>query len=229
MILKNTKKNQNKKKIKKKDKTKKMLDLEDNIDLTIKIVLIGNTSVGKTNLLSRYTKNEFKYGSKPTIGTDFHSKTISQSNTNIKIQFWDTAGQEKYNSLTSAYYKDAHGIIIVYDITKLESFQNCQKWLSDVESQSTEKLVFLLIGNKSDLVKDREVKIEDGVKFARDHGMRFMEVSALSNEGNCVGEAFQIVVADILEGLGGREVDKVESLRVERVKVERVEGKGCCV
>ena len=208
-----------------------MLDLDENIDCTIKIVLIGNTSVGKTNLLSRYTKNEFKFGSKPTIGTDFRSKTVDMKGSKIKIQFWDTAGQEKYNSLTSAYYKDAHGIIIVYDITKEDSFINCEKWLTDVKTHANRKHNFLLIGNKIDLVDKREVKIEKGLKFAKDNEMKFMEVSALSNIDECVNEAFEVLIGDIVEGMSLNRVeeDVEEKVSLDRVVVGEVENrKGCC-
>lgn len=114
--------------------------------------MIGDTAVGKSNLLTRFCNDQFHSNSQPTIGTNFLSKSFKLNDVNVKAQFWDTAGQEKYRSLTSTYYKNARGVIFVYDITNEKSFEDLNYWIKDVHDNTGNEPKFLLIGNKIDLV-----------------------------------------------------------------------------
>ena len=126
--------------------------------MLFKIVLVGDSGVGKTNLLTRFSKNEFSLESKTTIGVEFATKTITTETGHvIKAQIWDTAGQDRYRAIASSYYKGAAGALVVYDITKPQSFENVDKWLKEVRDHGAENMVLMLIGNKSDLEKDRQV------------------------------------------------------------------------
>ena len=131
-----------------------------------KIVLVGDSGVGKTNLLSRFTKNEFNLESRATIGVEFAAKTLTADNGEvIKAQIWDTAGQDRYRAIASSYYRGAAGAILVYDITKKRSFDNLEKWLTELQNNGSEDMTLMLIGNKTDL-RMREVRSEDAGNYA---------------------------------------------------------------
>ena len=168
---------------------------EDNYDYIYKIVLIGDSGVGKTNLFLRYLKNKFDYNSKATVGVEFGSKNIKIDDTIIKAQIWDTAGQERYRSITSAYYKGSHGALVVYDVTKTESFNNVDKWISDLRNNTDAKLVIMLIGNKIDLEKERTVKPEEGQEKSNENEVVYIETSALDSRN--VEKAFEDIVTKI--------------------------------
>jgi len=171
-----------------------MLD-NDNYDLIFKLVLIGDSGVGKTNILSRYINNEFSHATKSTVGVEFGSKIIKQNNKKIKIQIWDTAGQERYKSITSAYYKGAKGAFVVYDITRRETFNNVDKWIGDLKISGNEDVFILLIGNKSDLESMRQVPTEEVEKKAEQLKVAFCETSAF--EGKNIEHAFETVVEEV--------------------------------
>ena len=121
-------------------------------------MLVGDSGVGKTNLLLRFAKNEFNLESKSTIGVEFATKTITTENGHvIRAQIWDTAGQDRYRAIASSYYKGAVGALLVYDITKLASFQNVEKWITELKQHGAETMTLMLVGNKLDLAKSREV------------------------------------------------------------------------
>ena len=168
---------------------------EEDYDKIFKIVIIGDSGVGKTNLISRYLKNDFKPETKATIGVEFSDKEYIYKNKNIKIQIWDTAGQERYRSLTSMYYKGAKGAIFVYDISSKNSFENIDKWLIEMKKTADENIKIILIGNKCDLIEKREVKEDDGKIKAKDLNVPFMETSAL----NCINveKAFNFLIEEI--------------------------------
>ena len=167
----------------------------NNYDLIFKLVLIGDSGVGKTNILSRYINNEFSYSSKSTVGVEFGSKIIKTNDKIIKIQIWDTAGQERYKSITSAYYKGAKGAFVVYDITRRDTFTNVDKWIGELKSTGNEDVFILLIGNKSDLEQERQVSTEEVTKKAEQLKIAFCETSAL--EGKNIEYAFQTVVEEV--------------------------------
>lgn len=124
---------------------------EEQFDFLFKIVIIGDSGVGKTNLLSRFVDGTFSIDSKPTIGVEFATKTYNIDNKVIKNQIWDTAGQQRFRAITNAYYRGAQGAVIVYDITKSRTFENLNKWLSELRDNAEPDIAIMLLGNKCDL------------------------------------------------------------------------------
>jgi len=174
-----------------------MEDKIDKYDKLFKIVLVGDSGVGKSNILSRYINDEFYHESKSTIGVEFCTRTLFIDDFVIKIQIWDTAGQERFRAITKAYYRGSHGIIVVYDITSRKSFDNIIKWMFEFEENVDKTSVVLLVGNKCDLVKNREVSYEEGQEFANKNNFLFIETSALN--GNNVENAFVSLIKNIIE------------------------------
>ena len=168
-------------------------------DVIIKIVIIGESAVGKTNLLTRYTVNSFDKSAKATIGMDFTSKEVYISGYTAKAQFWDTAGQEKYKAIAKSYYKLADGVLLVYDVTRRETFEKLKNWLNDIKNNSDKEIKIILIGNKNDLVNKRKVSVEEGKKFAQDNDMFFWETSALTNSERCVNKAFDALLEECMK------------------------------
>jgi len=164
-------------------------------DMIFKIVLIGDTSVGKTNILSKYLTDEFDPESKATVGVEFGTKNFKIENNIVKVQIWDTAGQERYRSITNAYYKGAKGSLLVYDITNKKSFENLEKWISDLKTNGDDNISIILLGNKSDLENQRVIGIEEGKKKAELYKFAFMETSALN--GNNIEKAFNELIMDV--------------------------------
>lgn len=153
---------------------------EEIYDYLFKVVMIGDSGVGKSNLLMRYTKGDFNIESKTTIGVEFATKTIKTANQKvIKAQIWDTAGQERYRAITNAYYRGAVGALLVYDVTSQRSFNNVSEWLKELKQFADNNIVILLVGNKTDLKDKREVRKEDAAAYADQHQLAFIETSAL--------------------------------------------------
>ncbi|CAD8112283.1 unnamed protein product [Paramecium sonneborni] len=150
-------------------------------DYLLRIILVGDTGIGKSSLLLRYTDQEFQQNLLPTIGIDFRTKIIEQMGKNVKLQFWDTAGQERFRTISRNYYRGAHAIFFVYDITDRESFKRIEYWINEVEQNSPPDIIRVLIGNKSDLNYKREVDFDEGKELARTQGLEFFESSALEN------------------------------------------------
>lgn len=151
--------------------------------------------MGKTNLLTRFVRNEFNIQSKPTIGVDFFSKTVQIKENKIKVQIWDTAGQERYKAFSSAYYNGSNGAIITYDVTNRDSFDNVKTWIQELRNHlELEQLTMMLIGNKTDLDELRQVQTAEAADFARKHSLFFMETSALMNNAGEVAKAFMTVI-----------------------------------
>nr|XP_027191289.1 ras-related protein RABA6a isoform X2 [Cicer arietinum] len=169
--------------------------LEYMIGLTA--VLIGDSGVGKSNLLSRFAKDEFRLDSKPTIGVEFAYRNIKVRDKLIKAQIWDTAGQERFRAITSSYYRGALGAVLVYDITRRSSYESVGKWLVELREFGGEDMVVILVGNKCDLSESREVDKEEGKAFAEEEGLCFMETSALKNLN--VEQVFLQMITKILE------------------------------
>lgn len=130
------------------------------------MVLIGDSGVGKSNLLSRFTRNEFNLDSKSTIGVEFATRSIQVDAKTIKAQIWDTAGQERYRAITSAYYRGAVGALLVYDISKHQTYENVTRWLKELRDHADSNIVIMLVGNKSDLRHLRAVPTEEAKQFA---------------------------------------------------------------
>merc|ERR1712216_1082675 len=169
----------------------------DEYDFLFKVVLIGDSGVGKSNLLTRFTRDEFKQGSKSTIGVEFATQTIQVDKKNIKAQIWDTAGQERYRAITSAYYRGAVGALLVYDVTKKETFADVEKWLAELRDHADSKIVIMLVGNKCDLQHLRSVTTQDAEIYAAKEDLLFLETSALNSVN--IDAAFQKVLSVIHE------------------------------
>lgn len=168
---------------------------EDAYDYLFKVVLIGDSGVGKSNLLSRFTRNEFNLDSKSTIGVEFATKSIKVEAKTVKAQIWDTAGQERYRAITSAYYRGAVGALLVYDISKQVTFENVERWLKELRDHAEPNIVIMLVGNKSDLKHKRAVSTETAMAFAETNNLAFIETSALDATG--VDEAFRQILTEI--------------------------------
>lgn len=181
-----------------------MMDDDPDYAFLFKVVLVGDSGVGKSNLLSRLTRNVFSHETKSTIGVEFASKTVVvQNNTVVKAQIWDTAGQERYRAITAAYYRGAVGCILVYDITNYETFTNVGRWLAELRQHVSSILVALLVGNKNDLHHLRAVPDAEAKAFAEKEGLLFIEASALN--GANVNQALQVLMQDVFS--------KMESVR----------------
>ncbi|CAD7688831.1 unnamed protein product [Nyctereutes procyonoides] len=150
-------------------------------DVLFRLLLIGDSGVGKTCLLCRFTDNEFHSSHISTIGVDFKMKTIEVDGIKVRIQIWDTAGQERYQTITKQYYRRAQGIFLVYDISSERSYQHIMKWVSDVDEYAPEGVQKILIGNKADEEQKRQVGREQGQQLAKEYGMDFYETSACTN------------------------------------------------
>ncbi|KAI3375079.1 hypothetical protein L3Q82_021596 [Scortum barcoo] len=159
------------------------------------VVLIGDSGVGKSNLLSRFTRNEFNLESKSTIGVEFATRSIQVDGKTIKAQIWDTAGQERYRAITSAYYRGAVGALLVYDIAKHLTYENVERWLKELRDHADNNIVIMLVGNKSDLRHLRAVPTDEARAFAEKNNLSFIETSALDSTN--VEEAFKNILTEI--------------------------------
>ena len=162
---------------------------EEEYDFIFKVLLLGNSDVGKSSMLLRFVDSVWNDAFTPTIGVDFKVKTLEINNKRVKMQIWDTAGQERFRTVVSTYFRGAHGILLLYDVTNKDSFKNLENWLIEIEKNSNQKVLKILIGNKCDLTEDREITTEEGQTFANRNGMEFMETSAKMNTN--VTEAFE--------------------------------------
>ncbi|CAD7948279.1 unnamed protein product [Amoebophrya sp. A120] len=159
---------------------------DDEYDYLYKVVLVGDATVGKTHLLSRYIKGTLPKTPTATIGVEFATRTVPLAvGGTVKAQIWDTAGQERYRAITSAHYRRAVGALLVYDVTKQATFQNCTRWMEELRSNAEPDIVIMLVGNKVDLVeKDpscRQVFYDSAAEWARQHDLLFAEASSVSN------------------------------------------------
>jgi len=150
-------------------------------DLLFKLLLIGDSGVGKTCILFRFSDDAFNTTFISTIGIDFKIKTIELKGKKIKLQIWDTAGQERIHTITTSYYRGAMGIMLVYDITNSKSYENIAKWLRNIDEHANEDVEKMILGNKCDMDENRQVPKEKGEVIAREHGIKFMETSAKNN------------------------------------------------
>ncbi|KAL9267556.1 Ras-related protein [Drosera capensis] len=180
---------------------------DEDYDYLFKVVLIGDSGVGKSNLLSRFTKNEFSLESKSTIGVEFATRSIRVDDDGkiVKAQIWDTAGQERYRAITSAYYRGAVGALVVYDVTRHITFENVERWLKELRDHTDRNIVVMLVGNKADLRHLRAVSLEEAKGFAEKNNTFFMETSAL--EALNVDRAFTDVLTQIYHVVSRKALD----------------------
>ena len=205
---------------------------DENYEMMFKVVLVGDSFVGKTNIMSKYIKNEFHEDSKATVGVEFGSKQFTVEGHSIKAQIWDTAGQERYKAITSAYYKGAKGAFIVYDITRKQSFDSVEKWVNDVTAVADKKITIILIGNKCDLEDQRQITKEQGEEKANKLEIAFLETSALSGEN--LDKAFDKMMNEVYkkchEEMLSDDVDLIDGKGkdINMDKNDANEKKKCC-
>jgi len=169
-------------------------------DYLFKLLLIGDSGVGKSCLLLRFADDTYTESYISTIGVDFKIRTIELDGKTIKLQIWDTAGQERFRTITSSYYRGAHGIIVVYDVTDLESFNNVKQWLQEIERYACENVNKLLVGNKSDMVQKKIIDFSTAKEYADNIGIPFLETSA--KDSTNVEQAFLTMAAEIKNRMG---------------------------
>jgi Ras-related protein Rab-8A len=197
-------------------------------DFLIKLLLIGDSAVGKSCLLLRFCDDAWTPSFITTIGIDFKIRTIELDGKRIKLQIWDTAGQERFRTITTAYYRGAMGILLVYDITNRGSFLNIQGWNGNIEQHASEGVNKILIGNKRDWTDQRKVTEEEGQELADELGVKFQETSAKANDG--VEEAFFTLARDIKARLIDSHGDAAptnDSVKVTQSPVAQ-STPGCC-
>lgn len=161
----------------------------------IKLLMIGDCSVGKSSIVTRYTGEEFDSNYLFTLGVDFKFKKVKVNDEDYRIQLWDTAGQERFRSVTRAYYRGSHGVLAIFDITDRIAFENLTDWLKDIRKERGNDIRILIVGNKTDLEESRVISKEEGLRFAKAHGAKYIETSA-KNKRN-VRRAFDILIKDI--------------------------------
>ena len=172
-----------------------------------KILLLGDTQVGKSSFLMRYIDNTFQESYLSTVGLDFKVKNVQLDDGNTyRVQIWDTAGQDRFHAITRNYFKNAHGIILIYDVTLIESFHNVKNWIKQIKEEVTDKVSIILAGNKIDMEEKRKVSKEEGEKMAADYGLKFYECSAKTVEN----------------------FSKIDEKEATKLKNKKGKKKGCC-
>lgn len=174
-------------------------------DLLFKLLLIGDSGVGKTCLLFRFSDDAFNTTFISTIGIDFKIKTVELGGKKIKLQIWDTAGQERFHTITTSYYRGAMGIMLVYDITNHKTFENISKWLRNIDEHANEDVEKMILGNKCDMDSKRQVSKDRGEAIAKEHGVPFLETSAKANVN--VEKAFMDLAQKILDKTPGKDTE----------------------
>jgi small GTP-binding protein len=204
----------------------------ESYEFMFKVVLVGDMSVGKTNIIAKYLKNDFSEDYKTTIGVEFHSKIAKVEGHVVKAQIWDTCGQERFKSITDSYYRGAKGAFVVYDITRKNTFESVDSWISALRSAADKNLNIIIIGNKSDLEDQRQVETEQGEEKAQNNEAAFMETSAYS--GDNIDKAFDNMITDVYnkcksEMLANVEIDigKSKDINLNQNKEDK-KGKKCC-
>ena len=177
--------------------------MSSQFDYLLKFILIGDSSVGKSNIFSVYRDGTFSEKLQPSIGVEFIAKNITINDTIFRIQVWDTAGQENFVSMTKVYYRNSSVAFIIYDITEKESFHHIEFWLNLLKKEAPESILLVLIGNKNDMNNKRQINYEQGKDFAEKHKMLFFEVSAKNkiNIDKIFQESTQYIYNNIEKGI----------------------------
>ena len=199
-------------------------------DFKLKIVVVGDSGVGKTNLIRRFIQDDFQSNSKATVGVEFFSKSFKINDNVFKIEIWDTAGQERYKSITAAYYKGAKGGLVVYDVTSKTSFDNVDNWVSEIKEKASTDMRTMMIGNKIDLKDERAVSTEEALEKAKLLELPLMEASALDSTN--VKQAFYDLLKEMYKEVK-KTIDVVEQAEKQNDGVQLdtnqpEEKKGCC-
>jgi Ras-related protein Rab-6A len=174
--------------------------------LKLKLIVVGNQGTGKSCILNRFINNSFDENYQATIGLDFHSKNVTIHNQDIRLILYDTAGQEKFRSLIPMYIREAQIIILIYDITNKDSFDSIPNWMEEISEVKNNDIIYVLVGNKIDLEKQRAVSFEEGKKFADENKFLFQEVSAKS--GANIGNLFEVQIYETIYNKFKTEFDK---------------------
>lgn len=196
-------------------------------DYLFKIILVGDQAVGKTSLVRRFTTGKFVQDYKSTIGVDFTVQTLNIDGRIVKLQIWDTTGQERFRSLTTGYYRNANAALVTYDVTNLQSLQNCVKWMNDIQTYTGKDIPKVLLGNKSDKLSGRTVGSSDGLSFAKKHNMMaFYETSA--KDGKNVDDAFYKLAQELSKDLFNSMDYRSDSIRLDSIPDNSSSWWGCC-
>ena len=186
-----------------------------------KILLLGDSSVGKTCFLMRYTDNTFQDIHMSTIGLDYKLKNVQlEDGKMVKIQVWDTAGQDRFRSITKNYYKGAHGIILIYDVTENKSFENLKNWMNQIKEEVSNRVTIVLVGNKIDDEENRKITTEQGESMAKEFDIMFFECSAKTGEN--IDGIFNNLVKKVVENFAK------SAERKKKIKKKKAGGKHCC-
>ena len=194
---------------------------KENTEITYKVLLLGDSSVGKTCFLKRYIDNTFQDAYLSTIGFDFKFKNVTlKDGKKVKVQLWDTAGQERFRTIAKSYYKGAHGIVLIYDVTSKRTYENIRKWLNQIKEEASNRISIILVANKIDCEGEREVSKEEGENLATTSGLTLFEASAKDSIN--VNESFQYLIEKISE--------KYANINSNTTKLNnsKNEKKGCC-
>ena len=200
-------------------------------DKTCQILLLGDMAVGKTCLINRYTNGVFKEEYTSTVGIDFYTKPEEINNKTVQVKIWDTVGQERFRALTPSFLRNAEGVVIVFDVTSQDSFDNVKGWINSIKSNLGEKIIpIIIVGNKIDMENMREIQKEDGNKIASENGYKYFETSAKTGKG--VDEAFKELVNQILDIQDKNDDEKVDerpSVKIHKDNnKDNQKKKGCC-
>jgi small GTP-binding protein len=197
----------------------------------LKLIVIGDSGVGKTNIIKRYISNTFTIDTKSTVGVEFFTKTFKINEDILKLEIWDTAGQERYKAITSAYYRGSRGALIVYDISRIETYNNVDKWITELKEKVEGSFKLLLIGNKSDLKEERKMSIETAMHKARQLNVPLMETSAFDSTN--IKKAFETILKEMYkdfkkEKYNYKREKTNKSSEGVNLEVENQKEKGCC-
>ena len=201
----------------------------EDYEFIFKVLLLGNSNVGKSSLFLRFVDDIWNDTFVPTIGVDFKIKTFDIDEKKIKMQIWDTAGQERFKNIIASYYRGAHGILLIYDVTDKDSFKNLSNWLIEIEKNASKNVLKILIGNKTDLDDKRVITYNQGKEFADTYGLKFIETSAKKNLN--VNEAFETLGRELMRASDEKKIVKQKQnkkISVAKVQDLSVEKKGGC-
>lgn len=193
--------------------------MENSYTCFFKVLVVGDISVGKTSILEQFTNKHFEETYLPTIGIDFNVKTIKVDDTNkIKLQIWDTCGQERFRALTRSYYRNSHAIVLVYDITDRKSFENSKMWLKEIEKYVDTDVLMVLVGNKTDLYQRRQIQYFEGYELAEKRYMEFFETSAKYDSN----------IETLFTFIAHKLYAESEARKKKVTNLEEKKKKGCC-
>ena len=201
--------------------------MTEGLEFAFKILLLGDSSVGKTCFLKRYTDNTFQDAYLSTIGFDFKYKFVTlEEGKTVKVQLWDTAGEERFRTIAKSYYKGAHGIVLIYDVTNRKTYENIRKWMNQIKDDSSSNISIILVANKIDCENEyRQVTKEEGKTLAKSNNLPIFEASAKDNIN--VEESFKYLIEKINQNISNISVQTTTKLNIDN-KNKKQEKKGCC-